>query len=267
MPLNLSSILSWLLRHLGVYRVYERYLRGQISAGPMPSHIGVILDGNRRWAAGRGLPTYMGYRFGADVAEDLLEWCRELGIRIVTLYILSTENLSRRGEELSEIFRLLAERLERLSRDPRLEKYRVRVRALGRLHLLPEHIRRLLEDLEESTRHHDGFYLNVALAYGGRREILDAVKKVVDDYSQGKIKVEELDEEGFSRYLYTGHLPKPDPDLIIRTSGEERLSNFLLWQSAYSELVFLDVAWPEFRKIDLMRAIRIYQRRQRRFGL
>jgi tritrans,polycis-undecaprenyl-diphosphate synthase [geranylgeranyl-diphosphate specific] len=267
MPLNFSSMLSWLLRHTGVYRIYERYLQSQISSGPMPSHIGVILDGNRRWAVERGLPSYVGYRFGADVAEDLLEWCRQLGIKIVTLYILSTENLSRREEELSEIFRLLAERLEKLSRDPRLEKYRVRVRALGRLHLLPEHIRRLMQDLEESTKHHDGFYLNVALAYGGRKEILDAVKSVINDFSQGKIKVEELDEVSFSRYLYTSHLPKPEPDMIIRTSSEERLSNFLLWQSAYSELVFLEVAWPEFRKIDLMRAIRLYQRRQRRFGL
>ncbi|MCD6511140.1 MAG: di-trans,poly-cis-decaprenylcistransferase [Thaumarchaeota archaeon] len=255
-----------LLKLIGAYKVYERVLKRQVEKGEMPGHIGIILDGNRRWASKHELPRFLGHELGADRVEDVLEWCHELGIKTITVYALSTENLMRDEEELNELFDLFEERLYALLKDPRLHNYRIRVKAMGKLERLPERIRVVLSKLEDVTKDYDGHFLNLAIAYGGRQEIVDGVREIAKEVKEGKVRPEDVDQELIERHLYTSHLPNPEPDLIIRTSGEERLSGFLLWQSAYSELVFLDVYWPEFRKIDLLRAIRTYQKRQRRFG-
>jgi len=256
-----------LLRALGAYKAYEYLLEREVKSRPLPQHVALILDGNRRWARARGLPSWAGYEVGAKRAEEVLRWCLDLGVKIVTLYVLSTENLRRPREELNEIIRVLKKYLKKALKNKEFDKYQVRVKALGKLNLLPLDLRELLELVERHTAKYDKRFLNIAVAYGGRAEIVEAVKRVLDDYRKGLIKPEDLNEKTFERYLYTSHLPKPDPDLVIRTSGEVRLSNFLLWQLAYSELVFVDVPWPDFRRIDLLRAIRTYQKRQRRFGL
>jgi tritrans,polycis-undecaprenyl-diphosphate synthase [geranylgeranyl-diphosphate specific] len=196
----------------------------------------------------------------------LIDWCNELGVKIITLYALSTENLERKDEELEYIFDLIEQRLNKLLVDPKLHKFRMNVRAIGSVELLPERITSVLKKLEEVTRDYDNIYLNIAIAYGGQAELLDAVRKVADMVKDGKLDVADIGKEQIESCLYTSHLPQPEPDMILRTSGEHRLSGFLIWQSAYSELVFMDVFWPEFRKIDLMRAIRTFQRRKRRYG-
>lgn len=259
-------MLSGLLRATGVYRVYERYLRSQIERGESPEHVGIILDGNRRWASSRQMPRWIGHWFGAETAEQLLQWCHELGVKTVTLYVLSTENLQRPSEELSELFLLLEEKLRHLVGDQRIHQHQIRVKALGRTDLLPAVIQDLLREVEEATKHYDQHFLNIAVAYGGRLEIVDGVRAIAEKARRGELDPSEITAGTIEEHLYTSHLPNPEPDLVIRTSGEERLSGFLLWQSAYSELVFLDVFWPDFRKIDLMRAIRTYQKRTRRFG-
>jgi len=260
-------ILEKLLKIFGVYKLYEKWLEESIKRGEIPTHIAVIMDGNRRWAMKRGLYPWLGHRFGAEKVDELIEWCINLGIKVITIYALSTENLKRSKRELDEILRLLKEKSLEYVNDERLHKHGIRVKVIGRKDLLPRDVREALEKLEEVTSKYNNLYLNLAVAYGGRAEIVDASKNLIKDVLAGKVKVDEIDEGILERYLYTSDIPNHEPDMIIRTSGEERISNFLLWQSAYSELVFLDVYWPEFRKIDLMRAIRIYQKRQRRFGV
>jgi len=255
-----------LLKFIGAYKLYEKWLERTVKSGEIPSHVALILDGNRRWAADRGLYPWLGHRFGAEKVDELMGWCMELGIKVITLYVLSTENFKRPRRELNEILRLLKEKSIDYLHDKRIHQNRVKIRVIGRKHLLPEDVREALERLEQATSKYDGLYVNIAVAYGGRAEIADATRKIAEDVEAGKIKVEEIDEKLIEKYLYTAGLPNHEPDLIIRTSGEERISNFLLWQSAYSELVFLDIYWPEFRKIDLMRAIRTYQKRERRLG-
>lgn len=254
-------------RWLGLYRLYERLLESEVKKGPIPTHIAIIMDGNRRWARKHGLPPVLGHRQGAMVVEDVLRWCYDLGVKTVTLYVLSTENLAKRSkEELENIFRLLSEKLDRFLSSEDITKWRTRVRFIGDKSLLPSYIVSKIEQLEEKTKQCSERFLNIALAYGGRREIVDAVRRVAADVKEGKLEVSSITEEVFERYLYTGDQPYPEPDLVIRTSGEMRISNFLLWQIAYSELIFLDVYWPDFRKIELLRAIRLYQQRQRRHG-
>ena len=259
-------MLSKLLKLIGAYKLYEKWLEWAIKQAEMPSHIAIIMDGNRRWASKRGLEPWFGHRMGAEKLEAVIQWCLELGIKVITFFALSTENFKRSRRELEELFNLFKEKAEKYLRDDTLRKNGIRVKIMGRKQLLPGELRELLEKLEESTKENDKLFVNLAIAYGGRAEITDAARKLAKDAVEGRIKPEEIDEEMVSKYLYTADLPEPEPDMIIRTSGEERISNFLLWQSAYSELVFLDVYWPEFRKIDLMRAIRTYQRRSRRFG-
>jgi len=260
-------ILEKLLKIFGIYKLYEKWLEESIKKGGIPTHIAVIMDGNRRWARKRGLYPWLGHRFGAEKVDELIEWCINLGIKVITIYALSTENLKRSKRELDEILRLLKEKSLEYVNDERLHKHGIRVKVIGRKDLLPRDVRDALEKLEEATSKYNNLYLNLAVAYGGRAEIVDASKNLIKDVLAGKVKVDEIDEAILERYLYTSDIPNHEPDMIIRTSGEERISNFLLWQSAYSELVFLDVYWPEFRKIDLMRAIRTYQKRQRRFGV
>ncbi len=249
-----------------VYRVYEKMLWNQINEGARPDHIGIILDGNRRWAAANMMPPWFGHHTGADKVEELLNWCLDLDVRTITLYAFSTENFGRPQKEVDEIMGLFKKKLNQVLNDQRIHQNRVHIRAIGRLELLPEDLRSLIREDEEMTKDYGDHYLNVAIAYGGRAEIVDATRKIAEEIAIGKLAPSEIDEELIEEHLYTSHLEKADPDLIIRTSGEQRLSGFLLWQGAYSELIFLDVHWPDFRKIDLWRAIRTYQRRDRRYG-
>ena len=259
-------MLRRLLSALGVYKIYRRWLRMQIDSKAKPEHIGVILDGNRRWASARHMIPWEGHREGAEKVKQFLEWCIDLGIKTVTLYGFSTENFQRPMREVEELMKLYEENLEEVLRSDVIHKNRVCIKAIGRINLLPERIQQLIREVEEATKDYDRFYLNVALAYGGRAEIVDAAREIASKVKGGELSPEEIDEAVFEKHLYTAHLPQQDPDLIIRTSGESRLSGFLLWQSAYSELFFVDVYWPEFREIDLERAIRSFQQRQRRFG-
>ncbi|MCP8309174.1 MAG: di-trans,poly-cis-decaprenylcistransferase [archaeon] len=259
-------MLNSLLKIAGVYKIYEKYLSNQISKAEAPEHIGIILDGNRRWAEAHSYPRWIGHWLGAKKAEKLLEWCNELDIKTVTLYVLSVENLQRSSDEVKELLSLIEEKLKDLMQDERIHKHHIRVKALGKIELLPDSTKELLNKIEKATEDYDEYFLNIAIAYGGRLEIVDVVKSIAEKAKHGEIDPSQINPKIIEDHLYTSHLPHPEPDLIIRTSGEERLSGFLLWQSAYSELVFLDVFWPEFRKIDLMRAVRTYQRRKRRFG-
>jgi tritrans,polycis-undecaprenyl-diphosphate synthase [geranylgeranyl-diphosphate specific] len=232
----------------------------------MPNHIAIILDGNRRWAKRNLIMKIDGHFRGADAVEKLLDWCEELNIKIITLYVLSAENLNRKDDELNYLYDLINERLHKLYDDPRIHKNRMKVKAIGSIELLPDFLKKILNKLEETTKEYDNHYLNIAIAYGGQDELVDAIKKIGFKIKDGSLDVNQIDKEVIESSLYTSHLPQSSPDMILRTSGEKRLSGFLLWQSAYSELVFMDVYWPEFRKIDLMRAIRTFQKRGRRLG-
>ena len=255
------------LERTSVQKVYEAMVWSQIRGGPIPEHIGVILDGNRRWARSRGLDPWKGHEHGAKKMEDFLDWCGDISeIRSITLYAFSTENFKRSEKEVSEIFRLLKQYLNSLLKDERVVKNEIRVKMLGRIEMLPEEFQQLIRQVEEKTAHYRKHYFNFAIAYGGRTEIVDAVRSLAQNVREEKLGLEDISEKLIESYLYTAHLPKCSPDLIIRTSGEVRLSNFLTWQGAYSELCFVDVYWPDFRKLDLLRAIRMYQHRQRRFG-
>jgi tritrans,polycis-undecaprenyl-diphosphate synthase [geranylgeranyl-diphosphate specific] len=255
-----------LLSVIGAYKLYEEWLWHQLKGGVKPEHIAIILDGNRRWASGQALSPYSGHEKGADKVEQLIDWCLQLGVKSITLYTFSTENFQRPKSEVEEIMRIAEERFQQILADERIHKNKVRVKVIGRVNLLPEHLQRLITDMEKATESYDKHFLNFAFAYGGRAEIVDATRKIAEKVGTGDLSPDEVDEQLFEKYLYTSHMPNQDPDLIIRTSGEERLSGFLLWQSAYSELCFLDVYWPAFRRIDLLRAIRTYQQRKRRFG-
>ncbi|ASJ13508.1 polyprenyl diphosphate synthase [Thermococcus thioreducens] len=247
-----------------VYDLYESYLLDRVKSGRIPKHVAIIMDGNRRWARKLEKPPWYGHLFGSRKLEEILEWCRDLGIRTLTVYAFSTENFKRTPEEVNALMNLFEEKFKELVEDERVHKYGIRVNVLGRKELLPENVRRAAEEAEKATRKYGNYTLNIALAYGGRSEIADAVRDIVRDALAGKIKPEDVDEELIKEYLYYPNMP--DPDIVIRTGGEERISNFLLYQIAYSELFFVDVYFPEFRKIDFLRIIREYQKRQRRFG-
>ena len=232
----------------------------------MPNHIAIILDGNRRWAKRNLSLPKEGHFKGADAVENLLDWCEEFDIKIITLYVLSAENLSRKDLELEYLFEIIRIRLEKLFNDPRIHKNQMRVKAIGRVELLPDSIKNVLKRLDDVTKNYERHFLNIAIAYGGQDELIDAIKKIVDKIKDGVLKIDDINKKEIESNLYTSHLPQSSPDMILRTSGEKRLSGFLLWQSAYSELIFMDVFWPGFRKIDLMRAIRTFQKRKRRIG-
>jgi tritrans,polycis-undecaprenyl-diphosphate synthase [geranylgeranyl-diphosphate specific] len=259
-------VIRELLEALGVYTIYNRWLQETINREEKPNHIGVIMDGNRRWAKERDMNPWEGHWEGADKVEEFLDWCLELDVKIITLYSFSTENFTRDAEEVKELFKLFEAMLERVLKSDRIHKNQVRIRALGRIETLPNNLQELIYKVEDSTKRYDSYYLNIAIAYGGRAEIVDAVRSIAEKVRNGLLEPNLIDEKDIGSNLYTSHLPNPDPDIIIRTSGESRLSNFLVWQSAYSELFLVDVFWPGFRKIDLMRAIRGYQMRHRRFG-
>jgi len=249
-------------------RIRRNRLRDRVkAAGPemMPRHISMIMDGNRRFAWNRSMDTEAGHAAGKQRLKDVMRWILDLEIPYLTVYALSTENLtSREGEELDTLFDLYVSGLEEISTDPMVHENRVKVQVVGRTELLPERLRKAIAEAEAATSQYSDFLFTVCLAYGGREEIVDAVKTIAADHAAGDLDLDSIDPAAISSRLYTADLP--DPDLVIRTSGEERVSNFLLWQIAYSELYFTDVHWPSFRRRDLYEAIEDYQLRRRRYG-
>jgi short-chain Z-isoprenyl diphosphate synthase len=248
-----------------VYRLYSRRLAQSIASAPRPRHVGVILDGNRRWARAAGAQSLSeGHRAGADRISDLLEWCDEAGVEVVTLWLLSTDNLARPRTELDQLLGIIEETVRELA----AAGQRWRLHPVGSLDLLPDSTVRVLKEAEEATRERTGLTVNVAVGYGGRREIADAVRGLLHEHASMGTSLEDvanlLDVEHIAEHLYTRG--QPDPDLVIRTSGEQRLGGFLLWQSVHSEFYFCDALWPDFRRVDFMRALRSYALRQRRYG-
>jgi tritrans,polycis-undecaprenyl-diphosphate synthase [geranylgeranyl-diphosphate specific] len=242
----------------------EKRLLELVKAEPVPNHLAIIMDGNRRFAAAQGLDIAMGHAKGRDTAELLLDWCLDVGINILTIYALSTENLTRSPEELDALMDLYDKALRDIAVDERVHRHQIRVRVIGNRSLLPDRVKEAIDIAEKATAAYSRYRFNVALAYGGRDEIVEAIRSLAREVRDGRLTPEQIDSEAVSRHLYTADLP--DPDLIFRTSGEERISNFLLWQAAYSELYFSDVLWPGLTRLEFLRAIRSYQLRRRRFG-
>ena len=252
-----------------LYRVYERQLLNDVRRRPIPRHVGLIQDGNRRYAREAGLSEPSeGYLLASLKTEEVLAWCAALGIPVVTLWWLSTENLTREPDEVATILRVIEKKMAEWMQGGFVQQLRIRVRPIGKLELLPASTLQALRGIDSTTQHHDRMLVNVGVGYGGRQEIVDAVRRYLQERFMRRDSPEEilraLTPEALDKFLYTCDCP--DPDLIIRTSGEVRLSGFMLWQSAYSEFYFCDAYWPAFRKIDFLRAIRSYQRRERRFG-
>lgn len=251
------------------YSVYERRLEAKVGDWVLPGHIGVIMDGNRRFARETGLASASeGHSRGAKKIRDLLSWCYDVGIPVVTVWSFSLDNFQRDTSEVEALLRLFETETRALAKNSDVHTNQVRVRYLGKLELLPDSLREAIQAAEDATAGYSRFQLNIAMAYGGREEIADAFRDYLRDRCRAGASLEEvaegLGELTIEPYLYTSGVP--DPDLILRTSGEVRLSGFLLWQSAYSEYYFCDTHWPAFRKIDLLRALRSYHQRQRRFG-
>jgi len=235
----------------------------EIDNDKLPTHIAIIMDGNGRWAKKKLLNRISGHMKGVDAVREVVTTCRELGIKILTLYAFSIENWRRPKEEVKALMGLLNDYL--LKERGEMIKNNIRLSAIGRLEDLPPAVQATLQETMKMTKHCDGMTLNLALSYGGRSEILHAVQRVLSDFQKKIIKPEEIDQERFSQYLWTWGLP--DPDLLIRTSGEFRISNFLLWQIAYTELYVTETLWPDFNREELLKAISDYQSRERRFGL
>jgi short-chain Z-isoprenyl diphosphate synthase len=251
------------------YTVYLRRLRRKSHAWRKPRHLGMIMDGNRRFARRAGFlsPLY-GHARGAEKLHDVLRWCHDTGVPVVTVWCFSIENFQRSTAEVEGLLGLFEDKAREMAESGEVHEHRIRVRFIGRLEMLPEGLRREIARVEEATRDYDALQLNIAMAYGGRQEIADAVRRYIEDRSSKGESLERLcaglDAEAITPYLYTSG--QPEPDLILRTSGEVRLSGFLLWQSAYSEFYFCDTNWPAFREIDFLRALRSYDDRQRRYG-
>ncbi len=246
-------------------KYYEQQLLEEVKQREnIPQHIAIILDGNRRFAQKAGLNKLQGHALGAKKLEEVLKWCQEIGVKYITVYAFSTENFNRSSEEVKALMDLFVEKFKKMAKDERVHKYKIRVRAIGDLTCLPEQVREAIEEAQEVTQSYDGYTLNIAIGYEGRAELAEAVRQICERIKRGELKPGDVDERIINSYLYTAGIP--DPDLIIRTSGEERLSGFLLWQSAYSELYFCEANWPEFTKIEFLRAIRTYQGRERRLG-
>jgi short-chain Z-isoprenyl diphosphate synthase len=252
-----------------VYRIYTWRLRSLVLSGSIPHHVAVILDGNRRWASLVGLRApAAGHRRGADKLVELIDWCASLGIAELTVWALSIENLSRPSEEAAALIGVLSEELERLAGHATSANSSVRIRVFGRLDALPASLAEVARRVELETGNNPGMYLNIALGYSGRDELVAATQGLVQELADARVPPGEMagriDAEAIQRHLYTAE--HTDPDLIIRTSGEMRLSGFLPWQSTGSEFYFTDVYWPAFRELDLLRAVRTFQQRERRFG-
>lgn len=248
-----------------LYARYERRLDEEVRKGPIPKHIGIIMDGNRRYAN-----EYLnsdiseGHRLGEKKIESVMDWCLDLGVKYITLYAFSSENFKRDQDEVSFLMDMAEASFYQMADNPKIHKHKVAIRAIGDLDALPEAVKKAIDYAYERTKDYTDMVINICLAYGGRQEIIQAVKEIASKIQAGNINLDDITEQLFSEHLYTGNMP--DPDLILRTSGEVRVSNFLLWQLAYSELYFTDIYWPGFRHIDFLRAIRSYQQRNRRFG-
>ena len=246
-----------------LYAAYERRLRRSLAHASLPRHVGVMLDGNRRWARERGAATKEGHQAGADNIANFLGWCEEAGVEVVTLWLLSTDNLNRPPAELAPLLTIIENAVADLA-----ETGRWRINPVGSPDLLPAETARRLKESADATRDVQGMVVNVAVGYGGRQEITDAVRSMLVSHAANGTSIEELAEslevEHIAEHLYTKG--QPDPDLVIRTSGEQRLSGFLLWQSAHSEFYFCEAYWPDFRHVDFLRALRAYSERNRRFG-
>ncbi len=246
-----------------LYSVYERQLLGSLRPDQVPAHVGVIVDGNRRWAKGTGGDVTAGYQAGADKIIEFLGWCDDLDVKVVTLWLLSTDNLQRPEPEIRALLGVIGNLVDQLTASRRWH-----VRLIGNLDLLPEDLTGSLQEAVASTSDVDGMEVNLCVGYGGRQELADAVRSLLREQSEQGRTIDEvaqvLDVEHIADHLYTKG--QPDPDLVIRTSGEQRLSGFLLWQSVHSEFYFCEALWPAFRRVDFLRAIRSYAERERRFG-
>ncbi|AKB14153.1 Undecaprenyl diphosphate synthase [Methanosarcina thermophila CHTI-55] len=247
------------------YREYEKRLEIDILNSEIPHHVAVIMDGNRRYAGQLGKTRSYGHAMGAEVTEKVIEWCYEIGIKQLTLYAFSTENFQRSEEEVDGLFNLINEKFLKLYSDPRTHEQEIQVRVIGDRSKLPAFLNESIEKTEKATENYRKFHLNVAIAYGGRQDIIQAVRDIASCISNGKLSLEEVDENLISKHLYPAPgVSVPNVDLIIRTGGDERISNFLPWQANGSECAayFCAPFWPEFRKIDLLRSIRVYQARK-----
>jgi short-chain Z-isoprenyl diphosphate synthase len=246
-----------------VYSVYGRRIERNLDPDRIPHHVAVVLDGNRRWAKAFGAPKSSGWQAGAEKVTEFLGWCRGVDVKVVTLFLLSTDNLNRPDDELTPLLGIIEGLVRQLAADGRW-----RVHPVGALDLLPDRTAAVLKEADDSTRSVAGMHVNVAVGYGGRREIADAVRALLQDQASRGTSIEQLAEvldiDHIAEHLYTKG--QPDPDLVIRTSGEQRLSGFLLWQSAHSEFYFCEALWPDFRRVDFLRALRSYGERKRRYG-
>lgn len=245
-------------RHM-VYSLYSKVLWRQVKDSPPPNHIAIIMDGNRRFAIETGLEG-QGHEFGVKKLKQIVEWVWEANVKILTIFAFSNENFTRSEQEKELLMELFRKNFLELVTTPEVHKHKVRIKAIGRIHALPNDVQEAIHEAENATKNYNNRLFQIAIGYSGRAEVVDAIKGIIRD----KIDPDHLTEKIVSKYLYTNGAS--DPDLIIRTSGEERLSGFLLWQSAYSELYFADIYFPVFRRIDLWRAIRTYQGRKRRYG-
>ena len=245
------------------YSLYERRLLASLDADQVPHHVGVILDGNRRWARASGTSASIGHRAGADKIEQLLDWCEDAGVELVTLWLLSTDNLNRPAPELAPLLEIIEGVVTELAASRKW-----RINPVGSLDLLPQQTAEVLKSAAAETRDVDGLLVNVAVGYGGRQEIADAVRSLLTEHADRGTSMQDLSRslaaDDISEHLYTKG--QPDPDLVIRTSGEQRLSGFMLWQSAHSEYYFCEAYWPDFRRVDFLRALRSYAQRHRRYG-
>ena len=245
------------------YSLYERRLLAGLDYDRIPRHVGVILDGNRRWASLQGTSASTGHRVGGEKIAEFLRWCDDVGVEVVTLWLLSTDNLARPAEELGQLLGIITDTVEGLAATGAWH-----IHPMGALDLLPVETANVLKEADAATREIEGMTVNVAVGYGGRREVVDAVRSLLAEHAERGTTLDDLaqvlEPEHIAEHLYTRG--QPDPDLVIRTSGEQRLSGFLLWQSAHSEFYFCEAYWPDFRRVDFLRAMRSYADRQRRFG-
>ena len=248
-----------------IYRAYEWYISRTLKLDDMPKHIAVMMDGNRRYARFQGNMTPVdGHKQGRNTLEEFLGWCVDLGIEIVTVYAFSSKNFKRPPDEVEGLMNLFKKNFEGMTSNRKIHDNEVRVKVVGQLDPLPDDVKEAIKIAEASTASYKRMLLNVAVGYDGRLEIVDAIKKISGNVKKGKLNPEDINEEIVNENLYTAGID--DPNLIIRTSGEERFSGFLLWQASYSELYFCDSYWPAFRRVDFLRALRSYQQRERRFG-